>query len=397
MAIINRVRFAGAFLLCLFSSAALAQQPRTTIVRTSRELEAKIRGAQAGDLIRIAPGRYYGLLSPGTLSTPDAGLQGSENAPIIFEALDPANPPLIESTVLIQRSAWLVLRNIRLRRPDGHNLNIFPYDGRESHDILLEGLDFESLPELKMLANIKITRSDNVTVRGCKFSGWGDNAIDTIGLWGGLIEDNTFEGKPGFAQRTALQLKGDTRDLVVRNNFFRDAGERVIQIGGGTGPQFFRETPRFEAQNIEVYGNRIAGGNACFSLATQTGSYIHHNTCYKPALWIIRLLNENAALGENQNGRFEHNLFVYDSVVQGEFVNLSNSGRVDIPSFSFHHNAYFQTDGDAENLPNVPVQETERVDQVDPELIDAGGPAMRIGSADPVFQDIGADHASPPR
>ena len=380
-------------LCALFLLAAVTQgeTSRVTVVRTSRELETKLRNAQAGDVVRIAPGRYYSLLSPGTLSTPDYGLHGSAEAPIVFEALDPASPPLLESSLLVTSSSWLVFRNLRLRRPDGHNVNVFPYPGKESHDILLEGLDLESLPALKGHANIKITRSDNVSVRNSRFSGWGDNAIDTIGLWGGVIEDNTFVGKPGFAQRTALQLKGDTRDLVVRNNFFLDAGERVVQIGGGTGEQFFREPPRFEAQNIEVYGNRISGGNACFSLASQTGSHIHHNTCHKPKLWIVRLLNENPALEPNEKGRFERNLFVYDAGVQAEFVNLSNTGHVDVPSFVFVHNAYFQVDGDAPNLPNVPVEEAERIDQVDPELIDPGTPGMRIGSADPAFEGIGAD------
>lgn len=382
-------------LLVLLASVALAQQPRVTIVRTSRELEDRIRNAQAGDLVRIAPGRYYSLLNAGTLSTPDWGLQGTADAPIVFEALDPASPPLLESSLLIQNSAWVVFRNLRLRRPDGHNVHIFPYPGKPSHDIVLDGLDLESLPNLKDNANIKITRSDNVTVRNSKLSGWGDEAIDAIGLWGGLIEDNSFQGKPGFAQRCGVQLKGDTRDVVVRNNVFVDAGERVVQIGGGTGETFFREPPRFEAQNIEVYGNRISGGNACFSLATQTGAYIHHNTCYKPALWIIRLLTENPALEPNEKGRFEQNLFVYDSTVQKEFVNLSNTGRVDVPSFTFHRNAYFQADGDDPALPHTPAEETQRIDQIDPELLDPGTPVMRIGSADPALQGIGADAVNP--
>jgi hypothetical protein len=385
-----------ALALLLLATAAAGQQDRATIVRTSRELEAKIRGAQAGDLVRIAPGRYYGLANPGVLSTPDRGLHGSPEAPIVFEALDPASPPLIESSLLIQSSTWVVFRNLHFRRPDGHNINIYPYEGRDSSHIVLEGLDLESVPALVNLANIKITRSDDVTIRGCKFSGWGDNAIDTIGLWGGLIENNSFVGKPGFAQRTGLQLKGYTRDLVVRNNFFLDAGERVIQIGGGTGPSFFREPPQFEAQRIEVYGNRISGGNACFSLATQSGSHVHHNTCDHPKLWIVRLLNENPALEPNQNGRFDHNLFLYDSTIQAEFVNMSNTGRVDIQSFTFEHNAYFQTDGDSPRLPNIPVEERDRIDQVDPKLIDARTPTMRIGSANPVFADTGADAVNPP-
>ncbi|MEZ5395945.1 MAG: Ig-like domain-containing protein [Bryobacterales bacterium] len=366
-------------------------QTFNTAISTADELFAKLRFARPGETVVLAPGVY----TRPVFSSTDWGLRGVEQYPIVFRAQDPANPPTIDGSLVLAGSSWLRFENLRFVNPGYHNVNVYPNDAYPSHDIVFDGIYAESKPDLTLAANLKITRSDNVDVRNSTFFGWGDNSIDTIGLWGGVFEDNQFLGRSGFAQRTALQLKGDSRDLIVRNNYFFNAGQRVVQIGGGTGAQFFREPPSFEAQRVEVYGNRIVGGGACFSLATQTDSNVHHNTCYLPSIWIIRLLNENGDLEPNQNGRFEHNLFVYDSGINPEFVNLSVLGGVDVASFVFHNNAYFQVDGDSPSLPALPVVETNMVDQINPELVDAGLATMAIGSANPAFVDIGADVVNP--
>ncbi|MEZ5366310.1 MAG: Ig-like domain-containing protein [Bryobacterales bacterium] len=366
-------------------------QTFNTAISTADELFAKLRFARPGETVVLAPGVY----TRPVFSSTDWGLRGVEQYPIVFRAQDPANPPTIDGSLVLAGSSWLRFENLRFVNPGYHNVNVYPNDAYPSHDIVFDGIYAESKPDLTLAANLKITRSDNVDVRNSTFFGWGDNSIDTIGLWGGVFEDNQFLGRSGFAQRTALQLKGDSRDLIVRNNYFFNAGQRVVQIGGGTGAQFFREPPSFEAQRVEVYGNRIVGGGACFSLATQTDSNVHHNTCYLPSIWIIRLLNENGDLEPNQNGRFEHNLFVYDSGINPEFVNLSVLGGVDVASFVFHNNAYFQVDGDSPSLPALPVVDTNMVDQINPELVDAGLATMAIGSANPAFVDIGADVVNP--
>jgi hypothetical protein len=364
---------------------------RTTTIATTAEFHEKLRFARPGETVLLAPGVY----SQPIFSTTDWGLRGTATHPIVFRALDTANPPTIENGIQLAGSSWLRFEHLRIVKPSFHNVNLYPYNGFPSHDIVFDGVYTESKQELTLAANMKVTRSDNLTVRNSTFYGWGDNAIDTIGLWGGVIEESRFLGRPGFAQRTGLQLKGDTRDVIVRNNYFLDAGERVVQIGGGTGASFFREPPSFEAQRVEVLGNRVVGGNACFSLATQSNSRVHHNTCYLPTVWIARLLNENAALQPNQNGTFDHNVFVYGSGINLEFVNVSAAGGVNVGSFTFDNNAYFQVDGNSPLLPRLPVVETNMIDQIDPEMVDAGLVTMRVGSANPVFHGVGADAVNP--
>ncbi len=77
--------------------------------------------------------------------------------------------------------------------------------------------------------------------------------------------------------------------------------------------------------------------------------------------------------------------------------------RTAVETFTFDNNAYFQIDGSASGIlrlfsflddpdpPNLPVEETNMIHQVDPELIDPGTSTMRIGSENPVFDNIGPD------
>lgn len=353
-------------------------------------------------LFTASPGEEY-LLAPGTytrpagiaFSTTDYGMLGTAQHPIIFRALDPANPPIIATVLALQSPQYVEFRDIQFVDPAayGSNVNIYPVAHVPIGEVTFDGCYFQMRPEVTLLPSLKVTRIDNLFVRNSTFSGWGDNAIDTIGVWGGVIEANIFLGQPTHRQRTALQLKGDTRDLVVRNNYFENAGDRVIQIGGLTDAGSFRVPSNYEAERIDISGNRIVGGDACFVFSTQEGSRFHHNTCYLPSLWIARILQENTAKSPNRNGETDHNLFVYTGGVTKEFVNVG--GAVILDSFTFDNNAFFQTDGDAPDLPRLPSPDANIVDQIDPLLIEPGTERMRIGSTDPLFSGIGADAVNP--
>lgn len=375
-------------------SVAQAANAEQFVVTTSAELHAALFDAAPGEEYLIAPGEY--TRDPGRyFSTRDWGLVGTEAHPIVFRAQDPNNPPTISALLLLQSPRFVEFHNIRFVNPpgNGHNINIYPVPGVTPTNVTFDGCYFEMRPELISLAGIKATHVDNLFVRNTYFHGWGDEALSTVGLWGGVIENNVFRGKPTHRQRAALQFKGDSRDVIIRNNYFEDAGDRVMQAGGATEAPYFRAPAQFEAINIEMYGNRIVGGDACFSISTQDGSRFHHNTCYLPARWVGRLLHENPAMMENRNGTIDHNLFVYTGDLGFEFVNRSDN--FDLSTFVFDSNAFFQVDGDNPYFPALPTEDANMVDQVDPELIDAGTDRMRIGSTDPVFNGIGADAVNP--
>jgi len=375
-------------------SVAQAVNVQQLVISTADELHDALFNAAPGEEYLLAPGEY--AREPGRFfATSSWGLIGLEENPIIFRAQDPANPPTISALMLLQSPRYVEFHNIRFVNPpdDGHSINIYPVTGVTPADVTFDGCYFEMRPELISLANIKATHVDNLFVRNTTFHGWGDEAISTVGLWGGVIENNVFRGKPTHRQRAALQFKGDSRDVIIRNNYFEEAGDRVMQAGGATGHLNFRAPAQFEASNIEMYGNRIVGGDACFSISTQNGSRFHHNTCYLPARWVGRLLHENDRMEPNQNGTIDHNLFLYTGDLGYEFVNRSNN--FDLSTFVFDSNAFFQIDGDNPEFPALPTPDVHMVNQIDPELIDPGTERMRIGSTNPVFDGIGADAVNP--
>ena len=364
------------------------------VISTAEQLHHAFRDAAPGEEYLLAPGVYA---QPGSavFSTLNSGLLATADAPIVFRAQNPANPPTIATLLLLQSPQHVEFHDIRFVNPPNnvHNINIYSMDGVAATDVTFAGCHFEGTQDAKARANIKGTRMDNLVVRNTTFHGWGDSAIATVGLWNGIVENSKFIGKSTHNQRTALQLKGDTRDVVVRNNYFEDAGARVVQAGGATEAQFFRAPAEYEASRIEIHGNRIVGGDACFTLSTQVDSSFHHNTCYLPKVWIGRLLQESNQMLKSRNGRIEHNLFVYNRFINGEFTNVG--GGILLDTFTLNHNAFYQTDGDLWYFPRLPLTDPNIVDQVDPELVDAGTERMRIGSTNPLFIGIGADAVNP--
>jgi len=200
---------------------------------------------------------------------------------------------------------------------------------------------------------------DHFVVRRCRFEGWGGSGIDMVGCHHGAVEDCTFIGRPGFSQSNGVQLKGGTEDVLVQCCFFKNAGQRSVNLGGSTGLQFFR--PRvndYEARNITVAGNRFVGSMVPVAWVTADGGHVHHNTIVLPDKWVLRILQESgdARFKPCHDGVFEHNLIVFDSKIQ-TFVNIGP--RTSPKTFRFRHNAWHDLDGYRES--SLPVPETEGI------------------------------------
>ena len=148
----------------------------------------------------------------------------------------------------------------------------------------------------------------------------------------------------------------------------------------------------FEARDVEVAGNRFVRGLSSVAFATSQGGRAHHNTIYLPQRWAWRILQDNSEepFLPTHDGVVEHNLIVFDENMVS-FVNVGGGTAAD--TFTFHHNAWFNIDGN--RTPNLPVEETDGLYNVDPELSDPGTEHMRIGSDDPRYRHIGADAYEP--
>ncbi len=380
-------------LLILPPVAAFADQ---VVIRDASELQRELGRASPGRTLLLAPGVYKG--DKGFVSV---RLKGAKDAPIIVRGESADNPPVIEGGIFLRGARWVTFENLHLTNAPVHLLNAD--DGSSGGGgLVFRNIVFEVSPNVNSasVAGLKLTRLDSIRVENCTFIGWKTAAIDMVGIHGGVVEHNQFLGQ-GIGEWIGILMKGGTRDVVVRDNYFEDAGQRVVQAGGQTGGQFFRQEPvQAEAEDIDINGNIIVRGDACVSFSSQRNTHFHHNICYLPKNFIVRVLQDNGKFPPSSSGRVDHNLFVYDNSVSqaNEFVNVGRGVAID--TFVFEQNAYFQTDGYDADLRKVPVPEEGAAIQVDPLLIDAGTSAMKIGSTDAAYAGIGpagrstAEHGS---
>ncbi len=379
-------------ILCSLLLTAPAARAATVNVSNTSDLHTALNSAAPGDTILLAPGTYTGGLHIDNRS-------GAPGGPITVAAADPANPPVFAggSTALqLSDCNYLTLRDLRVTSFTLNGINIDDAGSFDSpaHHVTFENLLIERIGPTGNHDALKLSGLDHFTIRNCTFRGWGGSAIDMVGCHDGTIETSTFEGIPGHEQATGIQIKGGSRAILIRWNFFSGAGQRAINLGGSTGLPYFRPADAdAEADAVEVYGNRFAGSQSPVAFVTARGGHVHHNTFYLPEKWALRILQETTdpRFIPCQGGLFEHNLILFDARVQ-TFVNV---GPGTLPeTFTFRDNAWFDLAGS--RAPSLPSPETGGVYNVNPELRDPGTARMSIGSTDPRLAGKGADAMPPP-
>lgn len=322
------------------------------IVTNRTELVKACSEAEPGAVIRLAPGYYAGGV---TL----VGLHGTAEAPIVLMAQFPEQRPVFRGAtngLHLSMCAHVHLKHLCVKGARGNGINIDDGGQVESptHHIVLEDLVvLETGPEGNR-DGIKLSGLVDFAVRKCRVVGWGGSAIDMVGCHNGIVESCHFEGRDGFSKSNAVQMKGGSRDLLIRGNVFRDAGHRSINIGGHTGLEYFRPSVgHYEATGIEVTGNQFFGSTAPIAWATSQGGVVHHNTFLYPEKWVLRILQENQgeAFAPTSGGVFESNIVVYDRRVS---VAVNVGPGTDPTSFQFANNAWL-TQGN--RRPRLPVDE----------------------------------------
>lgn len=356
------------------------------VVRDSGELRGALGRAQPGTVIKLAPGNYGAGLWI-------ANLNGTPDRPIIISGPDEAQSAKFfggNEAIHLADCNYVVLRNIQVSGCIGNGVNA---DDAGSYDTPSKGMVFENLTieSIGPTGNkdaLKLSGLVDFVVRNCLFSGWGGSAIDMVGCRNGLIEGCRFIGKEGFSQSSGVQAKGGAENIVIRRNYFKNAGDRAINLGGSTGLPFFRPAPTdFEAKNLIVVGNHIVGSQASVAYASCDDCKVRYNTIVKPEKWVLRILQEQPIdrFRPCQSGVFEHNLIVFDHRVQ-VFVNISPNTKPE--TFIFRRNAWF--DSESSRKPSLPVAEVDGIYQVDPDLENTDSASPRPRSKDLRLQTVGA-------
>jgi hypothetical protein len=372
-------------------TAPASPSPTVINVPTISHLRAALQNLQPGTTILIAPGFYSRGISI-------ANIHGTPESPIVIAAADPADPPVFSSNnegAKLSSCSYIKLSGITFTSCGGNGINID--DGgkidQPSHHVILEKLAIlETGPKGNHDA-LKMSGVNHFIVRDCRFEGWGGSGIDLVGCHSGVIDGSQFIGRPGDRTKNAVQIKGGSSEILVQTSFFQNAGERVVHIGGSTGLDYFRPIDAsYEGKNVIVAGNRFVGGEAQIAWVTCQHSHVHHNIFYFPGKWLGRILQEtkDRRFEPSQLGLFEDNLIVTDGRVRS-YVNVGFG--TEPSTFAFRHNAWHRK---GENKkPSLPTREIDGVYGIDPQLVDAGTPTMRISAQQPQLQSIGPDAYKP--
>lgn len=342
------------------------------------ELRAAAMRAAPGDRIVLKSGAYEGSLWL-------EGLRGEAGRPVTIAGEDPADPPIIRGgaeCVHLSACSWVVLEDLVLEGASGNGLNIDDGGDREraAEGIEVRGLIVRDIGPRGNRDGIKLSGLSRFVVEGCTVERWGDggSGIDMVGCREGEIRDCVLR-HGDTAGSNGVQLKGGTREVAVRGCTFEHAGRRAINIGGSTGPEFFRPPldgevvwggdARYEAAGITVEDCTIVGSEAAVAFVGVDGAVVRFNTIYRPTKWVLRILQETRlpAFVPSRGGRFEDNIVVFDA----ESARTPNIGDATEPgSFVFARNLWFFAGSPGRSEPRLPTREEDGVYGADPALRD---------------------------
>jgi hypothetical protein len=332
-------------------------------------LRDAMRRAKPGDRVVLATGTYSG-------SVWLEKVRGEEGKRIVIAGEDPQNPPVIDGTTECLHLAaceWITIEHLVLKSASGNGINID--DGGDlanpANGITLRSLTIRDIGPEGNCDGIKLSGLLDFKVEKCTIERWGSggSGIDMVGCRDGVIEACTLVhdgGKGG----SGVQLKGGTRDVVVRDCTFKNAGSRAVNIGGSTGLAFFRPKPEgFEAKDITVEGCTIVGSDAAFAFVGVDGAIARFNTIYHPRRWVMRILQETRVEGfvPSRGGVVTDNVIVFDVAVSR---NVNVGDGTDAGSFVFERNVWYCDSEPSRSRPTLPSVEKDGIAGEDPRLKD---------------------------
>ena len=356
---------------CILTVTAVVSAEDIT-VRTRAGLIRAAQNAKPGTRILIRPGTYRGGIS---LSR----LRGELDNPIVLTAADPKRPPIFQggaACLQLSNPVHVELHNLIFSGATDNGLNIDDggsYDSPAQH-LLLQGLKIRDVAPKGNHDAIKLSGVDNFRVESCLVERWGTggSGIDMVGCHQGTIINCTFRNNSsGYGN--GVQTKGGSSNIHIQHCRFENAGSRAVNMGGSTGPRFFRpKLQGYEAKNIFVEDCTFIGSMAAIAFVGVDGAIVRYNTIYRPDDWVVRILQESrgSEFTPCRGGVFTNNVIAFRA---DELRTAVNVGPGTAPTtFTFANNYWYCIDAPKRSARlSLPVKETAGSYGIDPQFKDA--------------------------
>ncbi len=303
-----------------------------------------------------------------------ANLQGMPDA-WIYISNAPGEEAIIaggNNAIQFSDPAFLHISGLIFEQQTGNGVNTDDGGSYSSpaHHIIYEGCIFMDMAATGNNDLLKLSGLNDFEIRNCTFLNGADggSGIDMVGCHNGIIKGNYFENMGS----NSIQAKGGTQYIRIEGNFFRDGGQRTLNLGGSTGLPYFRPIDAtFEAADLQVYSNIIVGSWAAIAYVGSVNVEVVNNTIYRPENWVIRILQETVdpdRFVECGDNVFRNNIVYLGDNLSTE-TNIGPNTRPE--TFLFSNNLWFNEDDPFWAGPNIPVDDTDAIINEDPAFLDA--------------------------
>lgn len=319
--------------------------------------EAAAADAQPGDTILF----HQGIYSGGSFVN---NLQGTA-ADWIYIGVQNGDEAIIEggnNAIQLSDPAYLHIEGLVFSGQTANGFNTDDggtYDS-PAHHIIFENCIFKNIAASGNNDLLKLSGLNNFEIKNCTFlnGATGGSGIDMVGCHDGLIIGNYFENMGS----NSIQAKGGTQYIRIEANFFRNGGQRTLNLGGSTGLDFFRPIDaEFEAADLQVYSNIIVGSWAAIAYVGSVRVEVINNTIYQPENWVIRILQETLdpdRFWECGDNIFRNNIVHISNGISTE-TNIGPNTRPE--TFIFSNNLWYNIDDTLWNGPDIPVEDIDGI------------------------------------
>lgn len=331
-------------------------------------IEAAAAAATPGTAIRLGPGMH----ANGQFV---ANLRGTAQAPIWIGGEPGQAKPVIaggSGALQLVRPAYVVVHDLEIRGQTGNGLNIDDggqfADDTAAHHVAVLGLHVHDLGGTGNNDCIKVSGVNDLAIYDSVIErcGAGGSGVDHVGCHRSVVARNVFDGQ----MATAVQAKGGSTDVDVRQNRMRITGARAVNLGGSTDLDLFRpplstSAPNAEARRIRVFNNLITGlGTTAtpFAFVGCIDCLAAHNLARGQQRWHVRILQETPTQAgftfePAANGRVINNSFVFAAASLATAVNVGSDTSP--TTFVFSTNNWWASDDPSQSAPTLPVTETD--------------------------------------
>lgn len=353
-------------------------------------LEDAAQDASEGDTILFHQGTYEGNQYVN-------GLQGSEDNYIYILTAQNETVIIDSGTQAwhLPEANYLFISGFIYQHQSGNGINVDDGSSYETpaHHITFYKCTFQDMAATGNNDLLKMSGVDTFTIQECTFKNGsaGGSGIDFVGCHNGTITQCYFENMGS----NAVQAKGGTQYITIHRNFFKNGGQRSINLGGSTGLDYFRpDTAHFEAADLYVFSNIFVGSYAPIAYVGCVDVLVINNTIYKPDHWVIRILQETVdpdRFYECGDNTFQNNIIYLGNSIATE-CNVGDSTRPE--TFTFSNNLWYHYENSSWNGPNLPVPDVNSIIQEDPLFVSPDNDTFNIPTTSPAAE-AGFDVAEP--